>query len=125
VVKAYRNPPSVTPDREPEAAAELRKRARSVRLRVAASCMLPPLLASYPGYFLLQTLQFRVLGGIAFPFFSALLGVCLPIFLGLRATARLARRVLLRRRDPWLDEVAATFHVPRKELVKYTTSWRM
>ena len=51
--------------------------------------------------------------------------MALPILIGLRATAKLARRVLLRRRDPWLDEVAATYHVPRKDLVKYTTSWRM
>ena len=124
-MKAYRSPPVTAPDREPEAAAELRKRARSVRLRSAVTCLLAPLLAAYPGYFFLQTLQFRVLGGFAWPAVSALVGVCLPILIGLRATAKLARRVLLRRRDPWLDEVAATYHVPRKDLVKYTTSWRM
>jgi hypothetical protein len=124
-VKAYRSTPSAAPDREPEAAAELRTRARSVRLRSALTCMLAPLLAAYPGYFLLQTLQYRVFGGLAWPFVSALVGVALPILIGMRATAKLARRILLRRRDPWLDEIAATYHVPRKELVKYTTSWRM
>ena len=124
-MKAYRSPPVTTPDREPEAAAELRKRARSVRFGSAVTCMSAPLLAAYPGYFLLQTLQFRLFGGVAWPFVSALVGVALPILVGLRATAKLARRMLLRRRDPWLDEVAATYHVPRKDLVKYTTSWRM
>ena len=124
-MKAYRDPPVVAPESEPEAAAELRKRARSVRLRSAVTCMLAPLLAAYPGYFLLQTLQLRVLGGLAWPFASALVGVALPILIGMRATAKLARRTLLRRRDPWLDEVAATYHVPRRDLVKYTTSWRM
>jgi hypothetical protein len=115
---------SSTPDREPLAAAELRKRARSVRLKAAATCMLAPLLAAYPGYFLLQTLQSRLFGGRAWPLASALVGVALPLLFGLRATARLARRVLLRRRDAWLDEIAATTQVPRKELLKYTTSWR-
>jgi hypothetical protein len=115
--------PSSTPDREREAAAELRKRARGVRLKAALTCMLAPLLAAYPGYFLLQTLQSRLFGGHAWPFVSALVGVALPILPGLRATAKLARRVLLRRRDPWLDELAATHRVPRKDLVKHTTSW--
>ena len=124
-MKAYRCLPVTALDREPEAAAELRKRARSVRLRSAATCMLAPLLAAYPGYFLLQTLQSRLLGDLSWPLVSALVGVALPILIGLRATAKLARRVLLRRRDPWLDEVAATYHVPRKDLVKYTTSWRL
>jgi hypothetical protein len=110
-VKAYRSTLSDAPDREPEAAAELRKRARSVRLRSAVTCMLAPLLAAYPGYFLLQTLQLRLLGGLAWPFVSALVGVALPILIGMRATAKLARRILLRRRDPWLDEIAATYHV--------------
>jgi hypothetical protein len=112
-------------DREPEAAAELRHRARSVRLRAAAACLIVPLLGAFPGYFLVQELQFRALGGFAFPVFSGLFGACLPIFLGLRATATLARRSLMRRRDPWLDEVAATYKVPRKDLVKYTTPWHM
>lgn len=123
-MKAYRTPTVAAPDREPEAAAELRRRARSVRLRAAASCLIVPLLAAYPGYFLAQTLQSRLFGGLAWPFVSALV-VAAPILIGLRATAKLARRVLLRRRDPWLDEIAATYRVPRKDLVKYTTSWRM
>lgn len=111
-------------DREREAAAELRKRARSVRLRSAATCMLAPLLAAYPGYFLLQTLQSRLHGGVASPVVSALLGVVVPLALGLRATAKLTRRLLLRARDPWVAELATTYRVPRQDLVKYTTSWR-
>ena len=111
-------------DREREAAAELRKRARGVRLRAAATCLIAPLLAAYPGYFLLQTLQSRLHGGVASPYVSALLGVVVPLALGLRATAKLTRRLLLRARDPWLTEIATTHRVPRQELVKYTSSWR-
>lgn len=124
-MKAYRRPPATAVDREPEAAAELRRRAKSVRVRSAMACMIPPLVMAYPGYFLVQTLQSRVLDGHSWMYVSAFFGVALPILLGMRATVRLARRILLRRRDPWLDEVAATYHVPRKDLVKYTTSWRM
>jgi hypothetical protein len=124
-MKPYRSPSVDAPDREPEAAAELRRRARSVRLRSAVACMTAPLLGAYPGYFLVQELQFRVVGGFAWPVVSGLVGVCLPILIGLRATAMLARWWLLRRRDPWLDELAATCCVPRRDLVKYTTSWAM
>ncbi|MEP7124235.1 MAG: hypothetical protein ABJE95_25130 [Byssovorax sp.] len=114
-------PPALAPqDRELEAAAELRKRIRSVRRRAAATCLLAPLLAAYPGYFLLQTLQSRLFAGVASPIVSALLGIALPLGFGLRATAKLTRRTLLRARDPWLDEVARTYGVPRKDLVKYT-----
>lgn len=124
-MKPYRAPPVAAVDREPEAAAELRRRARSVRLRSAAACLIAPLLGAYPGYFLVRELQLRLLGGLAWPVLSGLVGACLPLWLGLRATAKLARRTLLRRRDPWLTEVAATYRVPRKDLVKYTTSWGM
>lgn len=124
-MKAYRSPPAVKLDREPEAAAELRKRAKSVRVRSAMACMIPPLVMSYPGYFLVQTLQWRLFENHSWIYVSVFFGVALPILLGMRATVKLARRVLLRRRDPWLDEMAATYHVPRKDLVKYTTSWRM
>jgi hypothetical protein len=117
------SPAIAAADREREAAAELRTRARGVRLRSAATCMLAPLLAAYPGYFLLQTLQARLHGGVASPIVSALLGVVVPLALGLRATAKLTRRMLRRCRDPWLTELATTHRVPRQELVKYTTSW--
>lgn len=112
-------------DREADAAAELRARARSVRLRALAMCLFAPLLAGYPGYFLLQELQMRLLGGRTFPVFSAAVAAGLPLLFGLRAAAKLARRTLLRRRGVWLDELAATYRVSRKELEKYTASWGM
>ncbi len=114
--------PPTAPDRLPEAHADLRSRARGVRLRAAASCLIAPLLAAYPGYFLLQRLQARLFGGTAWPLVSALL-VALPVLIGLRASGKLARRVLLRRRDAWLDAVAAKYRVPRNDLVKHAGSW--
>lgn len=120
---AYRAAALDPKDREPEAAAELRRRARSVRRRAAAAGLIAPLLGAFPGYFLVQELERRLLGGASFPVLSGLVGVGLPLFLGLRATAKLTRRSLRRWREPWLDEVAATYKVPRKDLVKYTTPW--
>jgi len=47
------------------------------------------------------------------------------VLIGFRATAALARWILRRKVDPWLDEIAARYQVPRQELVKYTTPWQM
>lgn len=78
----YRSAQPPKPDCEPEAAAELRRRATRTRLGSAAACLVVPLAISVPGYFFLEELQFKVIGGIAWPLVSMLVGVCLPIGLG-------------------------------------------
>jgi hypothetical protein len=117
----YRAPEEVRADEESLAAAALFRRAARVRMISVFVALVLALLVAIPIYFGLRELQFAAADAYV-PKLTGLVALGVPSFAGWQLAKRVARAIIARRADAWVDELAERHGVTRYSLEEYRSA---